>query len=419
MKVHKLVGMCIHKNVLKKQSKNKDISCNIALFTLCQSIMFNRLYLHIPFCFQKCGYCSFFSLPVSDDALNTYCAVLFRELELVAAGADCRRLESIYFGGGTPSLLKPGQLAGVLGEIDRRFGILSGAEITVEANPGTVDIHSLRNYHDCGVNRISLGVQSFDDRMLQRLGRIHTASQACKAVDAVHAAGFDNLGIDLMHGLPGQTLHDWQRELQQAVALLPEHISVYGLTVEEGTPFYERYGEDSPELPDDELSAQMFEMSDELLTQGGFEHYEIANYARPGFRSQHNSGYWKRDGYLGIGAGAHSFMKSGNGIRFSNIATLEKYQSIIEQGNLPRHQYVTLNRADAMAEFMFLGLRLSDGISYQSFFEEFGISVQKTYGKEISRLMSAGLLVEHDDVVCLTKRGALLSNQVFSSFIQG
>lgn len=379
--------------------------------------MFTRLYLHIPFCIQKCSYCSFFSVPLSDDAIERYCGHLCAELKLASNEAGSTRLESIYFGGGTPSLLKPLQLAMIMDTIHECFTVSESAEITLEANPGTMNLQRFKEFRSCGVNRISLGVQSFDDRMLQMLGRIHTVAQAREGVSAARAAGFVNLGIDLIYALPGQTLDNWYCELEQALDISTEHLSVYGLTLEEGTPFFSRYGDDVDDIPDDELSAQMFELTHELLTRRGFEHYEIANYARPGYRSQHNSGYWKRDGYLGVGAGAHSFMKERDGLRFSNVADLEAYMSALDKGELPRRERHELSRADAMAEFIFLGLRLSDGVKFREFSDEFGITLQEKYATEIARCVSLGLLEQTSTGVCLSPRGMLLSNQVFSCFV--
>lgn len=380
--------------------------------------MFTRIYLHIPFCVQKCSYCSFFSVPSSADAIASYCHLLQNEIKLSALVNGCRKVDSIYFGGGTPSLLNPQQISLLLKTIDAHFNIAPAAEITLEVNPGTVTLQNLRDFRSCAVNRISVGVQSFDDKMLQALGRIHTAKQSRQAVSVARRAGFDNLGIDLMHGLPGQSLANWQNEICNAVELATEHISVYGLTIEEGTPYFARYGEDSDDLADDELSAQMFEMADEKLAMAGFEHYEIANYARPGFRSQHNSGYWLRDGYLGLGAGAHSLIRQDCGdMRFSNPSDLAQYNSILAQGDLPRIEFVLLEQKDVISEFMFLGLRLREGISYVHFFDEFGIYLQDYYKKEISQLVLAGLLVEESGFIRLTNRGMLLSNQVFSCFL--
>lgn len=381
--------------------------------------MFNRLYIHIPFCRKKCPYCAFFSQEHSGSDLNRYTELLCTEINLVATQSPQRQsLDSVYFGGGTPSLLEPRQVAHLLEHIARTFGLADQAEITLEANPGTIDYRKLAEFRQSGVNRLSLGIQSFDNRMLSTLGRIHTNEETLAAFAAGRRADFKNIGIDLINSLPGQTLEMWRSDLQQALQLAPEHLSVYGLTIEEDTSFAVQYAEDSPHLPDEDLSAEMFELADDLLCTAGYEHYEIANYARPGCRSQHNSGYWHRDGYLGLGAGAHSFLKDcAHGTRFSNVADLEKYSQALHNGELPRTDVMQLSREDVMAEHMFLGLRMSDGIGFETFKREFGIHLKDRFGRELELLQSQQLLSADTSAVRLTRRGMLLSNQVFQHFL--
>lgn len=377
--------------------------------------MFSRLYVHVPFCVKKCHYCAFVSGRPEKNALLEYPGLLLQELQLNATSAG--PLASIYFGGGTPSLLQPLQLAALLGKIDGQTGMQKGAEITIEANPGTVDKFSLKGYRNAGFNRISLGIQSFDDRFLECLGRVHTVGQSRQAFRDAREAGFKNISIDLIHSLPGQTLDQWRSELLHAIKLSPEHISIYGLTVEEGTPFARTYPADSPELTDDDLSADMFELADELLTESSFEHYEIANYARPGYRSEHNSGYWKRDGYLGLGVAAHSFLQDGYGVRFSNPDNLEDYRKEITSGQMTRVDEQILSKDDAMAEYMYLGLRLSEGVHHHDFERVFGRSLESVYGSTMTSLANLGLLTQNTGRFNLTLRGMLLSNQVFSRFL--
>ena len=377
--------------------------------------MFNRLYIHVPFCVEKCHYCAFVSSAPEKNDLMEYPTLLMRELQLHATNAEA--VASIYFGGGTPSLLQPLQLAQLLEGISGQVNLSTVAEITLEANPGTVDYMSLKAFRDAGVNRISLGVQSFDDRFLECLGRIHTAEQSRQAFRDAREAGFKNISIDLIHSLPGQSLDQWRSDLMHAIQLCPEHISIYGLTVEEGTPFAHIYPADSPALADEDLSADMFELADELLMASGFEHYEIANYARPGYRSQHNSGYWKRDGYLGLGVAAHSFLRQGYGIRFSNPDNLEEYRRGVTSGQLARVDEHRLTQGDAMAEYMFLGLRLAEGANLTAFEREFGRSLESVYGSATADLIRLGLLIRKENVLTLTQRGMLLSNQVFSRFL--
>lgn len=380
--------------------------------------MFTRLYLHIPFCLRKCGYCAFNSQLLPDSGLNDYVALLLAEMRLArASGTPGVRLDSIYFGGGTPSLLEAGQARLLLETAAGLFGSSPDCEITLEANPGTIDQARLTAFREAGVNRLSLGVQSFDDTFLKCLGRIHNAEQARQAFRDARQAGFTNIGIDLIHSLPSQNITQWRTDLQQAVLLAPEHLSIYGLTIEEDTPFYKRYPSGSPEKTDEDLSADMFEMADDLLTAAGYEHYEIANYARPGYRSRHNSGYWHRDGYLGLGAGAHSFLKDGDGVRFSNSGALEEYRAAIVSGRLPHPDGQRLSRDEAMEEFMFLGLRMAEGISLDEFELEFGCSCRSLYGTVIDELVRQGLTICDKTNLRLTRRGALLSNQVLSRFL--
>ena len=384
-----------------------------------QSIMYSRLYLHIPFCMRKCPYCAFASWQGAENDADTYAELLLKEMLLARQrSVPLQPLDSVYFGGGTPSLLSPRKVARVLERVAELFGLNERAEITLEANPGTVDCRKLDGFRSAGINRISFGVQSFDDRMLAALGRIHTAHQAREAFGEARKTGFSNISIDLINTLPGQTPELWRADLEQAMALAPEHLSVYGLTLEEGTPFADRYSHNSPLLPDEDLSADMFEMADKLLTEGGYEHYEIANYARPDCRSRHNSGYWRRDGYLGLGVGAHSFMLEGKfGTRFCNTPDLGEYSSSVAKGELPRRDITPLVREDALAEFMFLGLRMADGVTFSAFREIFGIGIDQIFGKELEELLAQNLLQADSNGLALTRRGMLLSNRVFSRFL--
>ena len=381
--------------------------------------MFSRLYIHIPFCLRKCPYCAFVSREGSESEAGDYAELLLEEMLLAGRESAPRQaLDSVYLGGGTPSLLPPRQVSRLLERAALQFGLAERAEITLEANPGTVERRRLADFRSAGVNRLSIGFQSFNEHMLAVLGRIHTAQEALDAFSAARQAGFDNIGIDLIHALPGQTLEMWRADLEQALRLAPEHLSIYGLTVEEDTPFADRYDEDSSLLADEDLAADMFECADSMLTDAGYEHYEIANYARPGCRSRHNSGYWIRDGYLGLGTGAHSFLKSGDyGLRFGNTSDPEEYAAAINSGHLPRRDINILLRQDAMAEFMFLGLRLSEGVACSAFEQEFGVAMGQLFGREIDALVAQGLLFADSDCIRLTRRGMLLSNRVFARFL--
>lgn len=380
--------------------------------------MFTRLYLHIPFCLRKCPYCAFVSREGNPAEREGYVELLLAELRLARAETGGNSpLDSLYFGGGTPSLLEPGQVGRLLTLADALFGLSPDAEITLEANPGTIDRERLAAFRGAGINRLSLGVQSFHDGMLSLLGRVHSAEQAVESVRAARAAGFGNIGVDLIHSLPGQSMEMWRDDLTHALELAPEHLSVYGLTVEEGTPFARCFPDDR-DLPDEDLSADMFLAADELLTSAGYGHYEIANYALPGFRSRHNGGYWRRDGYLGLGAGAHSLLRGGHGIRFANTSDVDEYAAAIRRGRLPRRDRVELEREDVLAEFMFLGLRLADGVSFQEFRSEFGMDLAERFGRQLEELTSLGLVTVDGAGVRLTLRGMLLSNRVFARFLE-
>lgn len=381
--------------------------------------MFTRLYLHIPFCRRKCPYCAFVSREVPAGVPGDYVELLLEEMRLARAETSGNApLDSLYLGGGTPSLLTPGQVARLLDRATDLFGAVGRPEITIEANPGTVDRDLLAGFRAAGINRLSLGIQSFDDRMLSALGRLHSSQQARDALEAARRAGFDNIGIDLIHALPGQTAPMWRSDLEQALRLAPEHISVYGLTIEEGTSFALLDADGKLPREDDDGAADMFEMAGDLLAAGGYEHYEIANHALPGRRARHNSGYWRREGYLGLGAGAHSFLRGdGYGVRFSNPAKLEDYAAAIRRGVLPRLDPVALTREDALAEFMFLGLRMTEGVDRNEGVEEFGIAPVLTFERVVGKLVTQGLLESDGAAVRLTRRGMLLSNQVFSRFL--
>lgn len=380
--------------------------------------MFSRLYLHIPWCLSKCGYCAFYSQPLQPGALQRTCMLLQREMELCSqSGLTNQPLRSIYLGGGTPSLLTPAQLEELLTCAQHCFGLDEQVEITLEANPCTLNLDTLSSYYRAGVTRLSLGAQSFRDDLLQTLGRRHTAAQLHDAFAQARRAGFDNIGLDLICGLPSQTEADWQQELATAVGLQPEHLSIYGLTIEDNTPFATRYPDDSEALPGDDLTAAMLEQADRFLTRCGYEHYEIANFARPGHRSNHNCGYWQRDGYLGLGPSAHSFLQRGWGERFCNPPDLERWSHALEAGQLCHAEHHQLEQEEALQEAIFLGLRMADGIQLNRFAEQFGERLEQRFAPQLAQLQQAGLLTCTPERIALTTQGMLLSNQVFVRFI--
>lgn len=377
------------------------------------------LYLHIPFCVRKCLYCAFTSWDDAPLATDEYASLLLREMELRAGVlAHPPRAATLYLGGGTPSLLEPARVCSIIECAERLFRLDPAAEVTLEANPGTVTAASLAGYRAAGVNRLSLGVQSFDDRMLERLGRVHTAREAREAFALARRTGFDNIGIDLIHGLPGQDLGQWREELRQAVALRPDHISAYGLTVEEETPFARLEEEGFLTLPDEEDAAAMFEETAEILATAGYEQYEIANFSLPGRRSRHNQVYWRRGNYLGFGSGAHSFLREPfPGLRWRNPDDLGAYGNSLREGKVPEMDRTLLAEGDARAEWLFLGLRMLDGVEEERFREEFGVPLAETHGAAIEKLRAAGLLAREGGRLRLTRRGVILSNRVFGAFL--
>jgi len=377
------------------------------------------IYIHYPFCLRKCHYCAFNSTADSSVSPHEYVAGMLGEMELRArtlrGGVSA---VTLYFGGGTPSLMEPPLAARIIDTAARLFQLEAEAEITLECNPGTVTRDRLAAFRSAGVNRISLGVQSFDDVQLTRIGRVHSAAEARDAFAAARLAGFGNVGIDLIHSLPGQTAVMWERELESACALGPEHLSVYGLTVEEGTPFSLLEHEGRLELPEEEESASMYEHASGFLCGRGYEHYEIANFARPGFRSRHNSGYWERRPCFGFGAGAHSLLPGTEfGVRCGNVEDPSGYLSMLARGDLPVAESRTLDREEAMAERFFLGLRLSEGVELDRFREEFGVSFEERYGAVCADLFAAGLLELRDGFLRLPHGARILSNQVFMRFL--
>lgn len=379
--------------------------------------MKSSLYFHIPFCIRKCSYCDFNSFDRPDISLACYVKLLLEELHFRSAGFEPEAAPSVYFGGGTPSLLQSAQIARLLKSVRHLYGIETDAEITLEANPGTLTRKSLEGYLAAGVNRLSLGVQSLDDRQLALLGRIHSADEARGAFEMARAAGFSNIGIDLIHGLSGQTLADWEGTLHAAAAMKPEHISAYGLSVEAGTPFASLAKRGELNLPDEEEAAAMFELTAEFLCRAGYEHYEISNFALPGCRSRHNQVYWQRKNYLGFGAGAHSFLNSPDyGRRWENPAGLAEYAAAVSSKKPPGAE-PTLSIKEAMSEFMFLGLRLLEGIDKEDFAGQFGMKVEDAFPGVIASFTEKGVLAAEGTNLRLTARGLLLANVVMQEFV--
>ena len=394
------------------------------------------VYLHIPFCRSRCSYCDFATDVYRDSgAVERYVSALCRELSeppalaggqfvgadstqpngpaANAAGSDKtdRTADTVYFGGGTPSLLDPGQLERILRSVYAKFDVSTDAEITMEMNPATVTPESLAAYRELGVNRASFGVQTFNDRDLKLLARGHDANDARETFRLLREAGFTNISFDLIAGLPGQTLDDWERNLDEALTMEPEHLSLYLLEVHQGTPLAEQLRSGRRPMPDEDLAAEMYETLLDRTAAAGMPQYEISNFARPGFESRHNTKYWRLDPVYGFGVSAHSF----DGVdRYANERDTSAYVESIERNS---DAEVMRERIDAASEFIFLGLRLNAGVSASLFRERFGIEFTERYGGELMDIVDKGLIVFDGDRVFLTRRGMLFSNEVFQVFV--
>ena len=384
------------------------------------------IYLHIPFCAKKCNYCDFLSAPAGKDVQQAYVDRLVQEIQQKPAGKKECCVTSIFFGGGTPSLLAPNQIGAILAAVQQQFCISPDVEISLEINPGTLGncqgedpCYKLEAYCQMGINRLSIGLQSFCDKELELLGRIHRVQDFLKLYDAARQVGFNNINKDLMSGLPGQTRRGFAHTLQQAVDLQPEHISVYSLIIEPGTPFYQLYSQDVERrdrgetplyLPTEEIERAMIADTVDMLTAAGYIQYEISNFAKPGHICRHNNNCWLRTEYLGYGIGAASLY---NETRFSNHTDLKAYLN----GQFAPATIQPLDIKDQMEETMFLGLRRIQGVSKQAFFNKFGISVNQVYKDVISRFVQQGLLYQNNDFVALTKKGLDISNYVMADFL--
>lgn len=369
-----------------------------------------ELYLHIPFCIRKCEYCDFLSGPADERNRRTYLDALLRELAAVGPQAEDYEVTSVYIGGGTPSLLPGDWMEKLMAGVREGYCLAKDAEISMEANPGTLTKENLAGYRRAGINRLSLGCQSTDDAELKLLGRIHTWAQFQESFRMAREAGFTNLNVDLMSGLPGQHLASWEKSLETIARMEPEHISAYSLIIEEGTPFSAR----KLDLPDEDTEYRMYEDVAAVLGKYGYYQYEISNYAKKDRNCRHNEGYWQRKDYLGLGLGAASLVGRE---RFTNTSDMSEY--LENSGNLEkiRTDRETLTREDEMGEFMFLGLRMTKGVSKKDFQEYFGTSIEKIYGEVLEKYKKQGLLLEEDGRVCLSRAGIHVSNAVMADFL--
>jgi oxygen-independent coproporphyrinogen-3 oxidase len=372
------------------------------------------LYIHIPFCLQKCRYCDFASYAGLEHLYSDYADALCREMVLRSGGFSDAVVDTVYLGGGTPSVLPLKLLDNILKTASDYFHIETNAEVTLEVNPGSVNDEKLMYFKTLGINRLSFGVQTFDDALLQTLGRIHTSSDSINILETAGNAGFTNINIDLMHGLPGQSLEKLSYSLKTAAAIGAGHISVYGLKIEENTPFAQMAQQGILSLPDAELEETMYDSTIDYLIASGYERYEISSFAKPGFKSRHNLRYWQNSPYLGFGAAAHSFA---GGIRSFNAADVGEYIKKITANDFSVQMYEKTDCREKMAEFIFLALRTSDGLYYQQFNNYFGIDFLKEYGGIVETLAAMGLVEKNGCRIFLTRKGMKFGNQVFQKFL--
>lgn len=374
-----------------------------------------ELYIHIPFCVKKCAYCDFLSFPSREGERRAYVDALLQEIQAVhKAGEGAKdRVTSVFFGGGTPSLLPEGWIGEIMACIRTHFALEPGAEITIEANPGTLDLRKLEGYRRAGINRLSIGCQSTEDGELKKLGRIHTWREFQENYAAARQAGFQNINVDLMSALPGQSYESWTRGLNTVAALGPEHISAYSLIIEEGTWFGAHREE--LDLPDEDTERRMYEDTKSILEGYGYQRYEISNYAREGYACRHNVGYWQRTPYLGFGLGAASLYRE---TRFRNTESMEEYLVHAGTYGALRKETERLTLQEQMEEFMILGLRMCAGVSENAFFRRFGLTLEEKYRTVLEKYQGLGLLQRERGSVFLTEKGISLSNVVLAEFLQ-
>lgn len=412
-------GVCIENSLTEIEQIMKSIS----------------IYIHIPFCVKKCQYCDFLSAPADSRAQKVYLRALKQEIREQAARYREYEVQTVFIGGGTPTAVPCENLCEVLKTVFTCYRVNPQAEISMEANPGTVTKEALLSYRKAGINRISIGLQSVDDGELKLLGRIHTYRDFLQTYRWAQEAGFTNINLDIMSALPGQSVENYKKTLETVLSLKPQHISAYSLIVEEGTPFYEKYGQESeklqttgekqPDLPSEEEEREMYALTEKLLVAAGYHRYEISNYALPGRECRHNRVYWKRGNYVGFGLGAASMVEN---VRFENTRKMQEYlaeyagvpdaeQSLFESEHTFSKNVHPLSQQEQMEETMFLGLRLTEGVSKAEFHRQFGVSMEQIYGEVIQENIAQGLLADEAGYVCLTREGMDLSNYVMAQFL--
>lgn len=373
------------------------------------------LYIHIPYCVHKCGYCDFNSHNIDTEEMSGYVDALIREMQHYNRGMTGDSvINTIFFGGGTPTTLPVDFLVKLLEGCHEYFNINPDCEITVEANPATVSPHQMQVLHSAGYNRISIGVQSLNERELKFLERVHSVEEVHQTVNWARAGGFNNLSLDLMFALPGQTLENWENSLGQVIAKQPEHISTYNLTIEPGTAFYKMQSRGNLTMPADEFQLALYKQSIEMLADAGYQHYEISNFAKPGYESRHNLNYWNNGEYLGLGAGASSFL---DGVRSKNYNLPARYIQAVRQHGTAVEFNEKLDPLNALGESLMLGLRLLKGISVKQLEQKFRVPFLKVYGDVVSSLVEQRLISFKNDRISLSKKGLFLADSVILEFI--
>lgn len=377
-----------------------------------------ELYIHIPFCVKKCSYCDFLSFPAGQELQEAYVRQLIREIEAQAPLGRDHLVTSVFLGGGTPSLLDPSLILNIMSAVRHSFCVSEDAEITIECNPGSTLRHKFAVYKKAGINRLSIGLQSAENTELRMLGRIHSYEEFLKCYQGARMEGFDNINVDLINCIPMQTMKTWRKTLRQVTMLRPEHLSVYNLIVEEGTPYYEMQQKGLLMLPDEDEQEEIDTFTREFLSKNGYERYEISNYAREGKLCRHNVGYWTEVPYLGFGIGAASYY---DGTRWSNTRDINSYlgAELAAPEGLSgiRAESRRLTEADKMEEFMFLGLRMVNGVSETEFLQRFGRTMDNVYGRVLDKYVENGLIIREGYRYRLSERGMDISNTVLSDFL--
>ncbi len=372
------------------------------------------IYIHIPFCVRKCLYCDFLSFACDKDAQEKYMEALYNEIKAFGPFIRNREVSSIFIGGGTPSVVEPRLLGRVLGFIKENYNVNPDAEITMELNPGTVNKEGLEEYKAMGINRLSMGLQAWQDRLLKIIGRIHTAKRFEESFFLAREAGFKNINVDLMLSLPSQTMEDVKETIEKVTALGPEHISAYSLIIEEGTPLKDMFDKGVYEEADEDTDRKMYHFACEMLEQKGYGRYEISNFAKKGFESRHNMLYWRTNEYKGFGLGASSYF---NGERFHNTDNMEMYLNSSYDHNMIKEDTEKLTKEDKISEFMFMGMRMTKGVSKAEFYDRFGLTISDIFGEVIDKYKKMGMVCETEERVFLTSEGTDVSNVIFSEFL--